>query len=226
MIKVSEHPFKKNRMSSHTALMVVTALFVTLYLVSNVMAVKVISIFGLFYFDAGTITFPFAYMLGDVLTEMWGFKTAKKVIWMTFFCNILMVLCTQIGVWLPSPDYLDETAQAYNHIFSYVPRIVIGSLVGFLLGELSNAWLMEKIKEKTKGKKLWVRTIGSSAVAYWFDSLPFVLIAFLGVVTTRDLLMMIAFQYGAKLLIEVVFGTPMAYATIHALERYILKKEK
>ena len=226
MIKVSEHPFKKNRMSSHTALMVVTALFVTLYLVSNVMAVKVISIFGLFYFDAGTITFPFAYMLGDVLTEMWGFKTAKKVIWMTFFCNILMVLCTQIGVWLPSPDYLDETAKAYNHIFSYVPRIVIGSLVGFLLGELSNAWLMEKIKEKTKGKKLWVRTIGSSAVAYWFDSLPFVLIAFLGVVTTRDLLMMIAFQYGAKLLIEVVFGTPMAYATIHALERYILKKEK
>ena len=224
MKKVSEHPFKKNRMSSHTALMTVTALFVTLYLVSNVMAVKVISIFGLFYFDAGTITFPFAYMLGDVLTEMWGFKTAKKVIWMTFFCNILMVLCTQIGVWLPSPDYLDQTAQAYNHIFSYVPRIVIGSLVGFLLGELSNAWLMEKIKEKTKGKKLWVRTIGSSAVAYLFDSLPFVLIAFLGVVTTHDLLMMILFQYGAKLLIEAVFGTPMAYATIHALERYILKK--
>ena len=211
-------------MSSHTALMIVTALFVTLYLVSNVMAVKVISIFGLFYFDAGTITFPFAYMLGDVLTEMWGFKTAKKVIWMTFFCNILMVLCTQIGVWLPSPDYLDATANAYNHIFSYVPRIVIGSLVGFLLGELSNAWLMEKIKEKTKGKKLWVRTIGSSAVAYLFDSLPFVLIAFLGVVTTHDLLMMILFQYGAKLLIEAVFGTPMAYATIHALERYILKK--
>ena len=226
MIKVSEHPFKKNRMSSHTALMTVTALFVTLYLVSNVMAVKVISIFGLFYFDAGTITFPFAYMLGDVLTELWGFKTARKVIWMTFFCNILMVICTQIGVWLPSPDYLDTTAQAYKHIFSYVPRIVIGSLVGFLLGELSNAWLMEKIKEKTKGKKLWVRTIGSSAVAYWFDSLPFVLIAFLGVVTTHDLILMILFQYGAKLLIESVFGTPMAYATIHALERYILKKEK
>lgn len=226
MKKVSEHPFKKNRMSSHTALMVVTALFVTLYLVSNVMAVKVISIFGLFYFDAGTITFPFAYMLGDVLTEMWGFKTAKKVIWMTFFCNIIMVICTQIGVWLPSPDYLDETAQAYNQIFTYVPRIVIASLTGFLLGELSNAWLMEKIKEKTKGKKLWVRTIGSSAVAYWFDSLPFVLIAFLGVVTTHDLLMMILFQYAAKLIIEAVFGTPMAYATIHALERYILKKEK
>ena len=201
--------------------MIVLALFVTSYLVSNVMAVKVISLFGLFYFDAGTITFPFAYMLGDVLTEIWGYRTARKAIWLTFLCNILMVVCTQIGVWLPSPDYLAETANAYNHIFSYVPRIVIASLTGFLLGELSNAWLMEKIKERTKGKRLWVRTIGSSAIAYWFDSLPFVLIAFLGVVSTHDLLMMIAFQYASKLLIEAAFGTPMAYAAIHAIRRYV-----
>ena len=67
----------------------VAMLFAALYLISNVMAVKVISIFGLFYFDAGTITFPFAYMLGDVLTEIWGFSAAKRVIWITFFCNIL-----------------------------------------------------------------------------------------------------------------------------------------
>ena len=220
MYKVSENPFK-NRISERTAFTVVVSLFVTLYLVSNIMAVKVISIFGLFYFDAGTITFPFAYMLGDVLTEIWGFKTAKKVIWMTFFCNLLMVVCTQIGVWLPSPDYLGETASAYNHIFSYVPRIVIASLTGFLLGELSNAYLMEKIKEKTKGRRLWVRTIGSSAVAYIFDSLPFVLIAFAGVVSTRDLLMMIAFQYTAKLLIEAVFGTPMAYMVIRGYRKYV-----
>ena len=229
MDKVTDNPFKTDerdiRSGSHTALICVTALFVTLYLVSNVMAVKVISIFNLFYFDAGTITFPFAYMLGDVLTEIWGFRTARKVIWMTFFCNILMVLCTQVGVWLPSPDYLAETAGAYNHIFTYVPRIVVGSLVGFLLGELSNAWFMEKIKAKTKGKKMWVRTIGSSAIAYSFDSLPFVLIAFAGVVSTYDLLMMIAFQYAAKLVIEAFFGTPMAYAVVHYIKRYILKKE-
>lgn len=228
MDKVSGNPFKTEKQSrivhSHTALMTVTALFVTLYLVSNVMAVKVINLFGLFYFDAGTITFPFAYMLGDVLTEIWGFQTAKRVIWMTFFCNILMVICTQIGVWLPSPEYLSETAGAYNHIFTYVPRIVIGSLIGFLLGELSNAWLMEKIKERTKGKKLWVRTIGSSAIAYWFDSLPFVLIAFLGVVSTHDLLMMIAFQYIVKILIEAFFGTPMAYASVHAIRRFVKVK--
>ena len=225
MDKVSENPFKTEQ-GSHTPLMVVSALFVTLYLVSNVMAVKVINLFDLFYFDAGTITFPFAYMLGDVLTELWGYRTAKKVIWMTFFCNILMVMCTQIGVWLPSPDYLAETAGAYNHIFTYVPRIVVGSLVGFLLGELSNAWFMERIKQKTKGKHLWVRTIGSSMIAYLFDSLPFVLIAFLGTVSTHDLLMMILFQYFSKLLIETFFGTPMAYAAIHWIKRYMEKKLK
>ena len=204
-----------------TPLMIVTGLFVTLYLVSNVMAVKIVGIFGLLYFDAGTITFPFAYMLGDVLTEIWGYKTAKKVIWATFMCNILMVLSTQLGVYLPSPDYLDATAQAYNTMFTYVPRIVIASLVGFLLGELSNAWLMDRIKRMMHGKHLWVRTIGSSAVAYLFDSLPFVIIAFVGVVSTKDLCLMIAFQYVAKLLIEVLFGTPMAYAAIRHIKKRV-----
>ena len=222
MDKVSENPFK-NRTGGIMSLMVVTALFVTLYLVSNIMAVKIISIFGYFYFDAGTITFPFAYMLGDVLTEIWGYSTARKVIWTTFVCNVIMVLCTQVGVWLPSPDYLDSTAQSYNTIFTYVPRIVIGSLVGFLLGELSNAWLMERIKRLTRGRWLWVRTIGSSVVGYLFDTLPFVLIAFAGILTARDLLLMIALQYVMKLSLEVLFGTPMAYAVIVLLKRKILR---
>ncbi len=223
MNKVSENPFK-NRSESNTPLMVVTALFVTLYLTSNIMAVKIIGLADLFYFDAGTVTFPFAYMLGDVLTEIWGYRTARKIIWLTFICNITLVICTQIGVWLPSPDYLNTTANAYNTVFSYVPRIVIGSLIGFLLGELSNAWFMERLKIKTNGRWLWLRTIGSSAIGYIFDSLPFVLIAFLGVVSLHDLLLMIVFQYCSKLLIEAVFGTPMAYAAIHAINRYIRKR--
>ena len=162
-------------------------------------------------------------MLGDVLTEIWGYRTARKVIFMTFVCNVILVLCTQIGVWLPSPGYLDETASAYNHIFNSVPRIVIGSLAGFLLGELSNAWLMERIKKLTNGRRLWVRTIGSSMVGYIFDTLPFVLIAFLGVVSTHDLIYMLVFQYVSKLLIEVVFGTPMAYVVIAYLRKNVLK---
>ncbi len=218
MDKVSENPFK-NRAEADMPLIVVTALFVTCYLVSNIMAVKVIGILNLFYFDAGTITFPFAYMLGDVLTEIWGYRTTRKVIFLTFFCNVLMVVSTQIGVWLPSPDYMSGTAESYNTIFNYVPRIILGSLAGFLLGELSNAWIMDKIRQKTKGRRLWVRTIGSSIVGYLCDTVPFVLIAFLGVLTTRDLLLMIALQYVMKLGIETLFGTPMAYAVISLLKR-------
>ena len=198
---------------------IVAVLFIMCYVVSNLMAVKVIGFFGLFYFDAGTITFPLAYMLGDVLTEIWGYRTARKTIILAFLCNVFVVACTQIGVWLPSVEYLDPTAQAYDTVFSYVPRIVIGSLTGFLLGEISNAWLMDRIKRATKGKYLWVRTIGSSIVAYLFDTIPFVLIAFLGVLTTRDLLLMIVSQYLMKLAIEVIFGTPLAYAAIKYLKR-------
>ena len=198
MEKVTENPLK-NREGGDMLLVIVAALFVTAYLVSNIMAVKVIGLFELLYFDAGTITFPFAYMLGDVLTEIWGYRTAKKVILLTFLCNILMVICTQIGVWLPSPDYLDSAAHSYNTIFNYVPRIVIASLTGFLLGELSNAWLMEKIRVKLGESRLWIRTIGSSLVAYVFDTVPFVLIAFAGTLPARDILLMIALQYVMKI---------------------------
>ena len=218
MYKVSDNPLK-NRTGEMSPYVIVTVLFVMCYVVSNLMAVKVISFFGLFYFDAGTITFPLAYMLGDVLTEMWGYRTAQKTIVLAFLCNIFVVVFTQIGVWLPSPDYLDATSNAYDTVFAYVPRIVIGSLAGFLLGELSNAWLMDKIKSKTKGKHLWVRTIGSSIVGYVFDTVPFVLIAFLGVLTTRDLILMIVTQYIMKLTIEAVFGTPLAYAAVAYLRR-------
>ena len=220
MDKVSENPFK-NRTVTDMSLIIVTALFVTCYLVSNLMAVKVIGIMNLFYFDAGTITFPFAYMLGDVLTEIWGYRTTRKIIFLTFFCNVVMVICTQIGVWLPSPDYLEGSADAYNTVFNYVPRIILGSLTGFLLGELSNSWIMERIRHKTNGKHLWVRTIGSSIIGYLFDTVPFVLIAFLGVLTARDILLMIALQYVMKLAIEALFGTPMAYAVISFLRKKI-----
>ena len=218
MDKVSENPLK-NRNGELSPFVIVAVLFIMCYVVSNLMAVKVIGFFGLFYFDAGTITFPLAYMLGDVLTEIWGYRIARKTIILAFLCNVFVVVCTQIGVWLPSPDYLDVTSSAYDTVFNYVPRIVVGSLTGFLLGELSNAWLMDKIKSRTKGKHLWIRTIGSSIVGYVFDTVPFVLIAFLGVLTTRDLLLMIISQYLMKLAIEAFFGTPLAYAVVAYLRK-------
>lgn len=221
--KVSDNPLK-NRVYFDTPLMIVTGIFVTLYLVSNVMAVKIVSIFGLFYFDAGTITFPLAYMLGDVLTEIWGYRVSKKVIYLALLCNIILVICTNIGIWMPSPDYLDETAQAYNHIFAYVPRIVLGSLTGFLLGELSNAYIMERMKAWSRGKHMWLRTIGSSMVGYVFDSVPFVLIAFYGTVSTEDLLKMMLLQYVLKLAIEALAGTPLAYVVVDFLNRYYKRR--
>ena len=220
MNKVSENPFK-NRTEQLTPFVVVSVLFILCYVVSNLMAVKVVGFFGLFYFDAGTITFPLAYMLGDVLTEIWGFKTARKTIFLAFLCNMFVVACTQIGVWLPSPDYLDPIASAYNTVYTYVPRIVIASLTGFLLGELSNAWIMDRIKRKMNGKHLWVRTIGSSIVGYIFDTVPFVLIAFLGVLNTHDIILMIVSQYIMKITIETLFGTPMAYAAVKYLRRHL-----
>jgi uncharacterized integral membrane protein (TIGR00697 family) len=218
MNKVSENPLK-NRFDKSDSYTIIAVFFTVCYIVSNIMAVKVVGIFGLFYFDAGTITFPLAYMLGDVLTEIWGYRTARKTIILAFLCNVFVVICTQIGVWLPSPDYLDATSTAYNTIYSYVPRIVFASLTGFLLGELSNAWIMDKMKKFTNGKHLWFRTIGSSIVGYIFDTVPFVLIAFVGALTTRDILLMILSQYIIKIAIEALFGTPMAYALIAFLKK-------
>ena len=219
MNKVSENPFK-NRTEQLSPFVVVSVLFILCYVVSNLMAVKVVGFFGLFYFDAGTITFPIAYMLGDVLTEIWGYRTARKTIIFAFLCNLFVVTCTQVGVWLPSPEYLDSISSAYNTVYNYVPRIVVASLTGFLLGELSNAWIMEKIKKKMNGRHLWVRTIGSSIIGYIFDTVPFVLIAFLGVLSGRDIVLMTVSQYVMKITIETLFGTPMAYVAVKYLRKY------
>lgn len=217
--QVSENP-AKNRISKHVPLIIVTAMIVTMYLTSNVMAVRIISIGDISIFDAGTITFPITYMLGDVLTEIWGFKTARKVIWMTLLCNIIFVVFTGIGVFLPAPDYAQAATEAYNIIFGYTPRIVAASFVGFLLGELINAWTMEKIKKATGGRHMWMRTIGSSAVGHFIDTVLFVIIAFLGTAPISALVSMILIQYVAKLLIEVVGGTPLAYGLVAKIRQY------
>ncbi len=221
MDKVTEHP-SKNRRGDELPLIVVTALFVTLYLTSNIMAVKVIGLMNLFYFDAGTITFPLTYMLGAVITEIWGYRIARRTIFMTFVCNLILVFFTQIGVYLPSPDYLDTTTTAYNHIFSYVPRIIVASLAAFLTGELANARIMSWIKKLTQGRKLWIRTIGSSAVGYLLDSIIFIVIAFYGTVSERELLLMIAFQYLMKLSIEIILATPSTYLIVGFIKRKYL----
>ena len=220
--KVPENP-SKNREGDFTPLVIVSALLVTFYLIANLMAVKIITVGSMSLFDAGTITFPFAYMLGDVLAEVWGYRTAKKIIVLTFICNVLLVVFTSIGIVLPYPDYMSDIQDAYTMIYTYVPRIVLSSLISFLLGELANAKVLVIMKERQKdGKRLWLRTIGSSAVGYLFDTVFFVLIAFTGTAPVEDLISMIAVQYIAKLLIEAIAGTPLAYAAIGYLRRRYL----
>ena len=217
--KVPENP-SENRIGSFQPLTVVTALLVTLYLTANLMAVKIINIGPLALFDAGTITFPFAYMLGDVLAEIWGYRTAKKVIFLTFVCNILLVVFTSIGIILPYPDYMEEVQNAYATIYTYVPRIVIASLISFLAGDIMNAKILVAMRDRSRnGRNLWMRTIGSSAVGYLIDTVLFVLIAFTGTAPASDLLSMIAVQYVAKLGLEAVFGTPLAYMAIGFIRR-------
>lgn len=219
MNKVPENP-SKNRIGEFTPLLVVSALLVTLYLIANIMAVKVIRIGSLSLFDAGTLTFPFAYMLGDVLSEVWGYKTAKKVIILTFVCNLILVFFTYVGIFLPYPDYMEATQTAYATIFTYVPRIVAASLISFLAGELVNAKVLVTIRDRSKdGKHLWIRTIASSMAGYIFDTVFFVILAFAGTAPASDLFSMIWAQYLAKVIIEAIAGTPFAYAAIAFLKR-------
>jgi uncharacterized integral membrane protein (TIGR00697 family) len=210
--KVVDNPLKNH---DFNYLVIITAIMVTCYLTSNIMAVKLVNIMGYSWFDAGTISFPLAYMLGDVLTEIWGYKTAKKIIYLTFVCNLIMTLFTYIGVLLPSGN---ELGNAYNTVFTFTPRILIASLIGFLIGELSNAKTMEIIKHITKGKYLFIRTILSSVIGYVFDTGLFVIIAFLGLISIKEIIMMIIMQYFIKLIIESIFATPLAYLVINYLK--------
>ena len=212
MKQVLGNPEKNPEQKKYMFLLVVTSLMVTSCLTANIMAVKVITIGNMSFFDAGTITFPLTYILGDILTEIWGYKIAKSVILLTFICNIILVISTSIGIFLPSPSYMSEINNAYYCIFKVVPKILIASMAAFLLGELSNAWFMQKIKLITFGKFLWIRTILSSAIGYLLDTLAFIL-------NKKDLFTMILAQYVMKILIEIIAGTPLSYSIINYLRK-------
>lgn len=216
MDQVTENPVKNRRLP---ALTLIVSVLITCYLTANTMAVKLINAHGITLFDAGTIIFPFTYMLGDVLTEIWGFKTSKQVIWLTFACEVIFTIFTWIGIWLPYPEETAATADAYKEIFGIVPRITVASLIAFLCGELLNAWTFVKIKEATQGKRFWLRAIGSSLFGYILDTTLFVLIAFAGCVPANDLISMILIQIVVKLLLESLLATPIAWAVTNKIKQ-------
>ena len=206
---------KKTNISKATIyFVIVVGLLITCYITSNVMSVKILNIFNIPFLDNGTLIFPITYLLGDILTEVWGFKTARRVIIITLLCNVFFIAFTSLGIILPTSGDQQIISDAYKTVFLQTPRILLASLIAFIVGEFSNSFVLEKIKEKTKGKHLWIRTIGSSVVGHFLDTSIFLLIAFFGIVEFNELLLMILIQYLIKLGIEALCATPFAYLIV------------
>jgi queuosine precursor transporter len=187
------------------------ALFVTCLLTANTIAAKLIVVGGV-VLTAGIVIFPISYVLGDVLTEVWGYGAARRVIWLGFACNALMVAAIWLGGQLPPAPFWKGDA-AYAEILGQTPRIVVASFVAYLAGEFANAFVLAKLKIATRGRWLWMRTIGSTVVGQALDSGVFVSLAFAGIVPGGVLARLIAGQWLFKVLYEAA-ATPLTYAAV------------
>lgn len=190
---------------------VIMALFVTILLVSNTVAVKVTHL-GPFYFDGATILFPVTYIFGDLLTEVYGYKRSRIVVWTGFLaCIIMSLVYWLVGVLPPAGDWQNQ--DAYMAILGQTPRIVLASLIAYLCGEFVNAYVLAKMKLLTQGRYLWTRTIGSTIVGQGVDTVLFVTIAFSGVIPVNLLIYMMVSNYVFKTAFEIL-ATPLTYAAV------------
>lgn len=204
---------------------VVSAVFVTTLIVSNIIAVKLITFAGL-VLPAGVILFPVAYIIGDILTEVYGFARARQVIWTGFFCNLLAVAAIWIAGRLTPPPFWaigvfdsPETAQqAYQAILGFTPRLLLASFLAYLVGEFLNSIVLAKLKVRTEGRYLWLRTVSSTIVGQGADSLVFITIAFWGIFPAFAIGGAILSQWLFKVLFEAL-ATPFTYMIVNALKR-------
>jgi uncharacterized integral membrane protein (TIGR00697 family) len=187
------------------------ALFVTCLLTANTIAAKLIVVGGV-VLTAGIVIFPISYIVGDVLTEVWGYGAARRVIWLGFACNALMVAAIGIGGELPPAPFWKGDA-AYAEILGQTPRIVVASFVAYLVGEFANSFVLAKLKIATRGRWLWVRTIGSTVVGQALDSGVFVTLAFAGTMPSGVLAHVVAGQWIFKVVYEAA-ATPLTYAAV------------
>ncbi|MCX7911570.1 MAG: queuosine precursor transporter [Dehalococcoidales bacterium] len=195
-------------------LVIIIALFITCLITANVIAVKVIKL-GPLVLPAAIFVFPLSYILGDVLTEVYGYRTARRVIWLGFACNLIFVFFAWIGQILPAaPFWVDQ--KAYETILGFTPRLLAASFCGYLAGELANSFVLSRMKVLTRGRFLWSRTIGSTIIGQGLDTAIFITVAFAG--TGAAVPVMILHHWGAKVAIEAI-GTPATYATVNWLKR-------
>ena len=202
----------------------VISVFVTTLIVSNIIAVKVIAIFGLIL-PAAVILFPVAYIIGDVLTEVYGYGRARQAIWIAFGCNLLAVAAIWIaGILPPASSWTvgalngpEEATQAFRAILGFTPRLLLASFIAYLAGEFVNAFILAKMKILTQGRYLWTRTIGSTLIGQGIDSLLFISIAFYGVLPSSVLVSAILAQWLVKSTYEAL-ATPLTYLVVNALK--------
>ncbi len=190
--------------------------FASMLLISNLAATKLIA-FGPIITDGGAVLFPLIYILNDVLTEVYGYKRARRAIWAGFAVMLLAVVSFTIVRYLPSADVYTDQA-AFEAVLGFFPRIVLASLAAYLFGSFLNAFVLAKLKVRTKGKKLWLRLISSTVVGEFFDTVIFALIAFGGILSASDMLIFIAIGWGFKTSVEVVM-LPITYRVIAWLKR-------
>jgi uncharacterized integral membrane protein (TIGR00697 family) len=190
--------------------------FVTALVVSNVIAVKLVEVEGR-VFDAGNVLFPLAYLLGDVLTEVYGFRAARRVILLGFACNLVAVGAIQVALRLPAAGFWEENEAAFETILGTTWRIFVASLCAYLVGELTNSFVLSRLKVATRGRFLWSRTIGSSLIGQGLDSALFVTIAFAG--TGVELVETIVTTWAIKVAWEAL-ATPLTYLLANGLKRW------
>ncbi len=200
----------------------VMAAFVTILLLSNVIgAGKIATVdlpgIGAWPFGAGILFFPISYVIGDVLTEVYGYARARRCIWAGFAALLFMAFMAWVVVALPPADSWHGQA-AYEQIFGQVPRIVFASIIAFWAGEFVNAYVLARMKIWTAGRHLWTRTIGSTILGQGVDSLIFYPLAFWGVWDNRTLLIVLLTQWALKVGWEVLL-TPATYAAVGFLKR-------
>jgi uncharacterized integral membrane protein (TIGR00697 family) len=196
--------------------LLIVATFITCLITANIIAVKLVDLGGLIV-DAGIVIFPVSYIVGDVLTEVYGYKQARRVIWLGFFCNLLAVIGIVIGQGLPAAGFWDAQA-AYDRILGYTPRILIASFIAFLVGEFANSYVLARMKVATKGRWLWSRTITSTIVGQGFDSVIFIFIAFWGTSPNEALLSSMLTQWLFKVAYEAL-ATPLTYIVVNFVKR-------
>jgi hypothetical protein len=196
--------------------LLIVATFITCLITANIIAVKLVDLGGLIV-DAGIVIFPVSYIVGDVLTEVYGYKQARRVIWLGFFCNLLVVIGIVIGQALPAAGFWDAQA-AYDRILGYTPRILIASFIAFLVGEFANSYVLSRMKVATQGRWLWSRTITSTIVGQGFDSVIFIFIAFWGTSPSDALLSSMLTQWLFKVAYEAL-ATPLTYVVVNFVKR-------